>query len=272
MLTRGSTLDPIVFELLHEAGEAEGIPFTVTASARATGTDADAFHIARAGIPIERRLGPAALHALAGRDGAARRRRERGEADRGVRAAAGSRHRLPALTLLLLFDIDGTLLQRASVEHALALREAAGAVHGRRRSTSTTVEYAGRTDRAIARDLLAARRRGGEADRRARDEVETAAAEAYARLCPPDLTAHVAPGMVELLEELAARPDEFRLSLVTGNLEPIARLKLGRAGVGHYFEARRRAGSAPTTRTAGGCRRSRAAAPPIRRGRASARS
>jgi putative aminopeptidase FrvX len=51
VLTRGSTLDPVVFELLHEAGEADAIPFTVTASARATGTDADAFHIARGGIP-----------------------------------------------------------------------------------------------------------------------------------------------------------------------------------------------------------------------------
>src|SRR3954463_7607735 len=51
VITRGSTLDPTVFELLHAAGEAESIPFTVTASARATGTDADAFHIARAGIP-----------------------------------------------------------------------------------------------------------------------------------------------------------------------------------------------------------------------------
>ena len=36
--------------------------------------------------------------------------------------------------------------------------------------------------------------------------------------------------MPELLEALAGRPDEFRLSLVTGNLEPIARLKLERAG------------------------------------------
>jgi endoglucanase len=51
VLERGSTLDPTVFELLHAAGEAEGIPFTVAASARATGTDADAFHISRAGIP-----------------------------------------------------------------------------------------------------------------------------------------------------------------------------------------------------------------------------
>jgi endoglucanase len=51
VLTRGSTLDPRVFELLHEAAEAEEIPFSVTASARSTGTDADAFHSARGGIP-----------------------------------------------------------------------------------------------------------------------------------------------------------------------------------------------------------------------------
>ena len=40
-----------MFELLHAAGEAEGIPFTVAASARDTGTDADAFHLSRGGIP-----------------------------------------------------------------------------------------------------------------------------------------------------------------------------------------------------------------------------
>jgi endoglucanase len=51
VLTRGSTLDPRLYELLAAAGEAEGIPFSVAASARATGTDADAFHIARGGIP-----------------------------------------------------------------------------------------------------------------------------------------------------------------------------------------------------------------------------
>jgi endoglucanase len=51
VLTRGSTLDPAVFELLHETAEAEGIPFTVSASARSTGTDADAIHLSRAGVP-----------------------------------------------------------------------------------------------------------------------------------------------------------------------------------------------------------------------------
>jgi endoglucanase len=50
-LTRGSTIHPRVFELLHETAEAEGIPFTVAAAGRGTGTDADAIHLSRAGIP-----------------------------------------------------------------------------------------------------------------------------------------------------------------------------------------------------------------------------
>ena len=51
MITRGSTLNTALFELLVAAGEAEKIPFTVEASGRATGTDADAVHISRGGVP-----------------------------------------------------------------------------------------------------------------------------------------------------------------------------------------------------------------------------
>jgi putative aminopeptidase FrvX len=51
VIGRGAALHPRVFELLHEAGEAEGIDFSVEASARNTGTDADAIHISRAGVP-----------------------------------------------------------------------------------------------------------------------------------------------------------------------------------------------------------------------------
>jgi endoglucanase len=51
VISRGSTLHPGLFELLHETAEREQIPFTVEASARATGTDADAVHISRAGVP-----------------------------------------------------------------------------------------------------------------------------------------------------------------------------------------------------------------------------
>jgi endoglucanase len=51
VIERGSTMHPQVFELLHEAAEAEEIPFSLSASARFTGTDADAIHFSRAGIP-----------------------------------------------------------------------------------------------------------------------------------------------------------------------------------------------------------------------------
>jgi putative aminopeptidase FrvX len=51
VISRGSTLHPGLFELLHETAEREQIPFTVEATARSTGTDADAVHISRAGVP-----------------------------------------------------------------------------------------------------------------------------------------------------------------------------------------------------------------------------
>ena len=51
VIGRGSTLHPQVFELLRETAEAERIEYTVEASARATGTDADAIFVSRGGVP-----------------------------------------------------------------------------------------------------------------------------------------------------------------------------------------------------------------------------
>jgi putative aminopeptidase FrvX len=51
VIERGSIINPRIFELLHEAAESSDIPFTVAASSRTTGTDADAVHISRAGVP-----------------------------------------------------------------------------------------------------------------------------------------------------------------------------------------------------------------------------
>ena len=118
----------------------------------------------------------------------------------------------------------------------MALRGAAAAVH-RVELDGLPVEAAGRTDAAIARDLL---RRAGVTDAaidaRAGD-VARAAADAYEELCPADLSEYVAPGVPEALDALAREPDRYRLALVTGNLEPVARRKLASAGIGHYFAA-----------------------------------
>ena len=51
VIARGTTLHPAIAELLLEAAEQEGIPFTVESLGRGTGTDADAIHISRAGVP-----------------------------------------------------------------------------------------------------------------------------------------------------------------------------------------------------------------------------
>ena len=136
--------------------------------------------------------------------------------------------------MLLLFDIDGTLLIEAADAHRDAIHDALRTVHGVTRPERRGMQVAGRTDTEIARGLLMnAGISAQRIDERA-DDVRIAACAAYARLCPEDLTSHVAPGVPEMLETLAAR-EGIILSLVTGNFEPIARMKLRAAGIGDWF-------------------------------------
>ena len=140
--------------------------------------------------------------------------------------------------MLLLFDIDGTLLSGATREHARALDGAIREVHGvNPDNLRSQIGPAGRTDGEIARlillDLGVSARR---IDERA-DDVREACCRIYAQICPPDLSDHVVPGIPDLLAFLAAR-EGVTLGLVTGNFEPVARLKLARAGIGRWFPAR----------------------------------
>ena len=49
-VSRGPSIHPDVFELLHDTAEAEGIPFAVEVSRGTTWTDADALYVSRAGV------------------------------------------------------------------------------------------------------------------------------------------------------------------------------------------------------------------------------
>jgi phosphoglycolate phosphatase len=167
--------------------------------------------------------------------------------------------------VLLLFDVDGTLLLKATAAHAVAVLEALRDVYGV--ADPPKVEAAGRTDYEIARNVCLLRGVTAERFDAGREEFRIACVAAYARLCPDDLSEFVAPGVTDVLGALARR-DGTRLALLTGNLEPIARLKIGRAGLGHFFEsgqggfgsdhedrtelpaiARRRAGHYPRAKT-----------------------
>jgi len=138
---------------------------------------------------------------------------------------------------LLLFDIDGTLLAGATDAHRDALHAALREVHGVESSgPRPSLSPAGRTDSEIARAILLDEGVSAERIDDRLEDVRDACCRHYARLCPADLSHTVLPGVRVLLEELAARSDVV-LSLVTGNYEPVARLKLGRAGIGRAFAA-----------------------------------
>jgi endoglucanase len=51
VIARGTTLHPKVTELLYDTAENEQLPHTLESLGRATGTDADAVHVSRAGVP-----------------------------------------------------------------------------------------------------------------------------------------------------------------------------------------------------------------------------
>jgi len=136
--------------------------------------------------------------------------------------------------VLLLFDIDGTLLLRASEPHRAALLEALRTVYGLADPEQHKVAAAGRTDTQIARDIALACDLPAERFDQRLSDFQSACVEAFVRHCPSSLVAHLSPGIPELLAALALTPG-VALSLLTGNYEPIARVKLDRAGIGAYF-------------------------------------
>jgi phosphoglycolate phosphatase len=137
--------------------------------------------------------------------------------------------------VLVLFDIDGTLLTGATRAHSRALDAAIREVHGvDPAGIRGQIQPAGRTDGEIARlillDLGVSARRIDELAA----EVREACCRIYAEICPDDLSSHVVPGIPEVLGWLGERPGAT-LGLLTGNYEPIGRLKLRLAGIGKWF-------------------------------------
>jgi phosphoglycolate phosphatase-like HAD superfamily hydrolase len=128
-----------------------------------------------------------------------------------------------------LFDIDGTLVLtggagKAAMEAALVSEFGVTEV-------AADVPYSGRTDRAIAADLL--RRHGIEESLQTWQRLVSA----YLQHLPPSLARHagkVLPGIAALLEHLGGR-ENVVLGLLTGNIRAGARLKLSHFDLFHYF-------------------------------------
>jgi len=133
---------------------------------------------------------------------------------------------------IVLFDIDGTLLTTAGAARAAfarGLTEAAG-----RPINPDGYSFSGRTDPQIARDILSSH---GLSEA----EMEEAIPESirlylkYFAATPSLDKARLLPGVPDLLKTLARRAGA-RTALLTGNVEPGARLKLGHFGIAGYFD------------------------------------
>ena len=120
----------------------------------------------------------------------------------------------------VLFDIDGTLLS-SSGAGLRALERAMVDIHGIAHAMDG-VSLAGRTDRSIVRDLIAAHRLS------AGIEAENTILEGYLGHLPEQLStaATLLPGIVRLLEHLAEQKD-IAIGLLTGNIRRGAAVKLG---------------------------------------------
>lgn len=133
--------------------------------------------------------------------------------------------------MLVLFDIDGTLVRRAGPQHGEALEAAARQVTGAR-CTMSGIPTAGMLDRDILKLMLRnaglSRARIGEA----LPDIMRLAPRHYRRRCP-DLRAKVCPGVTAALRMLRQR--RVICGLVTGNLRRIGWRKVERAGLRHHF-------------------------------------
>ena len=130
--------------------------------------------------------------------------------------------------MVLLFDIDGTLLQ----SHGVGRRSVAAALEAVVGGTYdfSGLPFSGKTDPQIFREVLeGAARAGLEAD----PDAAQAFQEAYVREMEaglPHATIEGLPGAVDLVRRLHA--DGVALGLLTGNIETIAYDKIGRIGLG----------------------------------------
>jgi phosphoglycolate phosphatase len=134
-----------------------------------------------------------------------------------------------APALAWLFDIDGTLLLTEG-----AAREAfAAAVRDTLRLDDDLhdIAFAGRTEPLIVADILAKHRRAFADGEEAR--FWNAVFAHMRRLLHPG-RGRLLPGVLPLLDRLAAEP-AWALGLLTGNMTEMARIKLGRFGIGERF-------------------------------------
>jgi len=137
---------------------------------------------------------------------------------------------------LILFDIDGTLMLGQGIG-ARALKLAFADVFGVETLENPALEgvfIAGSTDPVILRDMASALKlENGRFESRRGTLIESYLAH-LRRTVAESTGKRACPGVVDLLERMRKEP-RVLLGLLTGNLEPAARIKLEPFGLNRFF-------------------------------------
>ena len=129
---------------------------------------------------------------------------------------------------LVLFDIDGTILRSGGVGR-IAMEHALTGIFGS--PGSPEYRYDGKTDRQIVRESMKLEgRTDEEIDRQMETLLDAYVSRLHHEFSSGQRKVHVYPGVLELFDRLEQERSVV-MGLLTGNIEPGARAKLGAAGV-----------------------------------------
>lgn len=137
--------------------------------------------------------------------------------------------------MLVLLDIDGTLLHGSPIAHTHAMAQGMTDVYGMQVGYQDIVDIgpSGRTDQEITRVVMRTRGLDDDAISAGMPSWIERSVEVYARIETDHPVGVVAPGAADALSALVDAG--ATLALLTGNLEPIGHAKMALAGLGGFF-------------------------------------
>ena len=136
---------------------------------------------------------------------------------------------------LILFDVDGTLIARGDPAHLAAIDAGILASFPNIRVSIQDIEFDGKVDRQIVRELVLASGVSGDLTLSQLEFILDTAAEAYRRSWEGRSGADdLLPGVRDVIECLAT-DQRFALGVLTGGIQGVVEAKLKRLNLAEFF-------------------------------------
>ncbi len=137
---------------------------------------------------------------------------------------------------LVLFDVDGTLIERGDPDHLAAIDAGVRAVYPEINVSIRDVDFDGKVDRQIVRAVLNLGELPADVDRATLARILGAATDSYRQAWQGRSVgdSDLLPGVRELVKRLDGDP-RFALGVLTGGVRGVVETKLKRLELERYF-------------------------------------